>query len=184
MRELNLNPGDTLFIAGASGAIGTLVIQLAKAKGIRIAASASIKNQEYMKLLGAEKTVAYHDPDRVMKIKSWSDGGVDTALAIQPGTGTDSIQTIKDNGRLITVSGDANAVPPQRNITIKQMAHQLGTTELSQLVQAVAKDDLKVIIEQEYKFKDSLEALEKTETRHARGKVMVNVQDQCGFDHI
>lgn len=49
LREINLQKNDTLFVAGASGAIGTLVIQLANEKGIRVAASASAKNQNYMK---------------------------------------------------------------------------------------------------------------------------------------
>ena len=98
MRELNLNKGDTLFIAGASGAIGTLVIQLAKAKGIRISASASPKNHEYMKSLGAEQTVDYNDPDWTTRVKEWSNGGVTKALAIQPGTGEESIHVVKDGG--------------------------------------------------------------------------------------
>src|SRR5690554_5181810 len=63
MRELNLNKADSLFIAGASGAIGTLVIQLAATKGIHVSASASAKNHDYMKSLGAKQTVDYNDPD-------------------------------------------------------------------------------------------------------------------------
>ena len=110
MRELNLSSGDSLFIAGASGAIGTIIIQLAKAKGIRISASASAKNHDYMKALGAEQTVDYNDPEWIMKVREWSNGGVTKALAIQPGTAIESIQVVKDRGELITVSGDNTSV--------------------------------------------------------------------------
>ncbi len=176
MRDLNLNSGDSLFIAGASGAIGTILLQLAKAKEIRISASASAKNQDYMKGLGAEQTVDYNDPDWIMKVKEWSNGGVSKALAIQPGTGMESIQAVKDNGELITVSGDNTSVPSQRNIEVHQMGHQLFTNkEMIELVNEISQGKVEIVIEKEYVFKDALDALKKTETRRARGKLVVKV---------
>lgn len=176
MREINLKSGDSLFIAGASGAIGTLLIQLAKAKGIRVSASASLKNQDYMKSLGAEQTVDYNDPDWRMKVKEWSNGGIDKALAIQPGTGVESIQVVKDGGELITVSGDNTSVSSQRNIEVRQMSHQLFTNkEMIELVNEMSIGKIKVVIEKEYLFTNAIEALEKTETRRARGKLVVKI---------
>jgi len=179
MREINLKRDNTLFIAGASGAIGTLIIQLAKEKGIRISASASAKNHDYMKSLGAEHTVDYNDPDGTMKVKEWSNGGVDTALAIQPGTGTDSIKVVKDNGLLITVSGDSQTVVSERNIEVRQMAHQLFTNqEITDLINKISQGKIKVVLEKEYSFQDALEALKKTETRSARGKLVVKINQE------
>lgn len=176
MREINSNNGDSLFIAGASGAIGTLVIQLAKEKGIRISASASAKNHDYMKSLGAEHTVDYNDPDWMMKVQEWSKGGVNTALAIQPGTGSDCIKIVKDDGLLITVSGDSQTVIPERNIEVRQMGHQLFTNEqLVELINKIAQGKIKVVIEKEFPFNDAVEALKKTETRRARGKIIVKL---------
>lgn len=177
IREINLNKDDSLFIAGASGAIGTLVIQLAKEKGVRISASASEKNHDYMQSLGADFTVDYNDPEWVMKVKEWSNGGVDTALAIQPGTGTDSIKAVKDKGVLITVSGDAQTVIPERNIEVRQMGHQLFTNqEIIELINKISQEKIKVVIEKEYPFKNALDALKKTETRRARGKLIVTLK--------
>jgi len=176
MRELNLNNGDSLFIAGASGAIGTLVIQLAAAKGIRISASASAKNHAYMKSLGAEQTVDYNDPDWITKVKEWSNDGVTAALAIQPGTGIESIQVVKDGGELITVSGDNTSVTPQRNIEVRQLSHQQDTHQkMIELVNAISQEKIKVVIEKEYLFEQALDALEKTETKRARGKLIVKI---------
>lgn len=56
-KTLDLKPGDTLFIAGASGANGTFAIQLAKELGCIIAASASEINHDYLKSLGVTKTM-------------------------------------------------------------------------------------------------------------------------------
>lgn len=174
MRELNLVKRDTLFIAGASGAIGTMVIQLAAQKGIIISGSASERNHSYMKSLGAEKTVDYHNPEWKNQITDWSNGGVTAALAIQPGTGKESIKVVKDGGKLITVSGYNTQVTPERNIEIHQMRHQNETHQkVIELVNAISKDEIKVVIEKKYSFEQALEALEKTETRHARGKLVV-----------
>lgn len=174
MRALNLNKGDSLFIAGASGAIGTMVIQLAAKEGILISASSSEKNQDYMKSLGAEKTVDYNDPDWKNKIIEWSNGGVTAALAIQPGTETDSMEVVKDGGKLITVSGYNAQIEPVRNISVKQMEHHQDTKQkMIELVKSISTGEIKIVIEKEYPFEQALEALKKTETRHARGKLVV-----------
>ena len=176
MRSLNLNKGDKLFIAGASGAIGTIVIQLAVANGIRVSASASGKNHDYMKSLGVEKTVDYNDPNWQTEITEWSKGGVTAGLAIQPGTGNHSIEVVKDGGKLITVSGDNHTVVPVRNISVEQIGHNSDTQQkFVELINAVSKGEIRLVIEKEFSFIEALEALEKTETRHARGKLIVNV---------
>ncbi|MFD2762151.1 NADP-dependent oxidoreductase [Lentibacillus juripiscarius] len=172
MRALDLNKGDSLFIAGASGAVGTFVIQLAAAKGIHVAGSASARNHDYMTSLGAEKTVDYHDADWQKQVNEWADGGVTAALAIQPGTGKDSLPVVKDGGKVITVSGDQ--LEGERGITVQQMSHHQDThKDVIQLVHDIADEKIKLVIEKEYPFEQGLEALKKTETRHARGKLVV-----------
>ena len=174
MRELSLVRGDKLFIAGASGAVGTFVIQLAVAQGVRVSASASESNHAYLTSLGVEYAVDYHSSDWEDEVKQWADGGVDAALAIQPGTGMRSIAVVRDGGNLITVSGDNAQVTPERRISVRQMGHGSDTQrQVRDLVDAIAKGEVQVVIEKEYPFEQALEALEKTETRHARGKLVV-----------
>lgn len=176
MRSLDLSKGDKLFIAGASGAIGTIVIQLAKAIGVQVAASASAKNHDYMKALGAEKTVDYHDENWTDQVLEWSGNGVTAALAIQPGTGADSIKVVQDGGKLITVSGDNTSVTPVRDIHVAQMGHHTDTNQrVLEFIDSISKGDIKIEIEHEYSFEQALEALKKTETRHARGKLVVKI---------
>src|SRR5699024_955106 len=137
---------DDLFIAGASGAIGTFVIQLAATKGIHIAPSASEKNHNYTQAHGAEKTVDYDNPDWTNQVNKCNKNGVTAALAIHLGTGIDSIKVVKDGGKLITVSGDSDQVIPERNITIDQMGHHDDTKQkLVQLLRAISKGEIRVI---------------------------------------
>ncbi|GAA0427868.1 NADP-dependent oxidoreductase [Lentibacillus halophilus] len=172
MRALDLSEGDSLFIAGASGAIGTLVIQLAAARGIHAAGSASAQNHDYMTSLGADKTVDYHDTDWQQQIREWSGDGVTAALAIQPGTGKECIHVVKNGGKVVTVSGDQLA--DEQGVTVQQIGHHPDTQQdVIQLTKDIADEKITLVIENDYPFEQGLDALEKTETRHARGKSVV-----------
>lgn len=108
------------------------------------------------------------------KVQECSNGGVNTALAIQPGTGSDSIKVVKNDGVLITVSGDSQTVTSERNIEVRQMGHQLFTNlEMIELINKIEQGKIKVVIDKEYSFTKALDALKKTETRSARGKFVV-----------
>lgn len=168
---LPLSAGDTVFIAGASGAVGTLAIQLAKRRGLHVAASASAANQEYMQALGADKTVDYRDTDWQDQVRAWAPGGVAGAVAIQPNTGAESMQVVRDDGAVVMVSGDE--VNAERGITAKHLPHVDIQAELTQLLSDVVDGAITLTIDQTYPFEDALDALHKTQTRHARGKSVV-----------
>ena len=174
MQALDLKAGDTLFVAGASGAIGSLVIQLASAEGIRVVGSASQKNHDHILSLGAEKAVDYTDPDWKQYVRQWMPEGLSAALAIQPGTAEDCIDVVKDGGKVVTVSGDQ--VESKRNISVFQFQHHKETKPtFAQLISSVAEGRIRLIIEHVYPFEQAIAALEKTETRHARGKSVVSL---------
>lgn len=166
--------GDTLFVTGASGAIGTFVIQMAAAKGIRVAGSASQENQEYMLSLGAEKAVDYADPNWKDDIKQWFPAGVTAALAIQSNTAEGCIDIVKDGGTLVTDSMDK--VEPRRNIHVFQFENHDGMQlQLFQLAEDITQRKIRLILEHVYPFDQAITALEKTETRHARGKTVIRL---------
>ena len=174
MNALNLKKADTLFIAGASGAIGTFIIQLAADMGVRVIALASQKNHDYMKALGADITVDYKDAHWKDEVLKAIPNGVDMALAIQPNTAKDSMDVVKDNGKVITVSGDF--ISTERGISVSQFEHLLSWQDaLNGLVDKIVAGKVKVVIEKVYPFEQALDALEKTESRHARGKTVVSL---------
>lgn len=172
LHATDLQPGDNLFVAGGSGAIGTLAIQIAVAKGYSVAASASTKNHEYMKQLGAAKVVDYHEDDWHKQLKEWCPGGVDAAIAIQPGTASQSESVVKDGGVIVAVSGDQFV--PQRGIDLRQIPHVIDVRgELAELMNQVNSGTMQLSIEKSYDFVDGLDALEKVKSRHTRGKLVL-----------
>lgn len=159
----------SVFVSGASGAIGTLAVQLAVARGYRVGGSASRANHPLLLDLGVELAVDYGDDDWVEQVRCWAPGGVDAALAVPLGAGPAALPVVRDGGRLVTVSGDE--VAAERGVTVVQIAHRPETQgELAVLAADVAAGRVRVVIEQVYPFEEAVAALEKTETRHARGK--------------
>lgn len=171
---LSLQHGDSLFIAGASGAIGTLAIQLAKIKGLKVAGSASKKNHSYMQSLGADNTVDYYDADWISQICTWEPNGVDAAIAIQPGTSEDCLDTIKDGGSLVSISGES--VVPKRGIKTMVVPHDVSIEQqLVEFMNLVAIHEIQPVIEAAYPFESGLDALMKARSRRARGKSVLIV---------
>jgi len=95
-------------------------------------------------------------------------------MAIQPGTGITSMHVVKDGGKVIPISGDQ--FMPQRNITIEQLPYHVDIKdELVHFMNKIASDEVKLFIEQTYSFERGLEALQKTSTRRARGKLVITI---------
>ena len=175
IKALELNPDDTLFIAGASGSNGTFAIQLAKDIGCKTSASASKKNHDYMKSLGVTKAVDYKDPDWIEQVLEWMPGGVDAAIAIQPNTSISSMKVVKDGGKVISVSGDQFTT--ERNIKSVYFPYNMDVKEeLICIIDKIASKEINITIENVYDFEDGLEALEKVRTRRARGKSIIEIK--------
>src|SRR5262249_14125721 len=54
-----LQPGQTILIHGGSGGVGSFAVQIAKAHGARVIATASTANQDLLKQLGADVAIDY-----------------------------------------------------------------------------------------------------------------------------
>ncbi|MDB7018755.1 NADP-dependent oxidoreductase, partial [Escherichia coli] len=74
---LDLQPTDTVMIEGASGAVGTSLIQLLHIRGIRTLASASKKNEEKIRQLGVSDFSAYDQEDPGIKFQNQADTVID-----------------------------------------------------------------------------------------------------------
>lgn len=174
MKSAGLSSGDTIFIAGGAGAIGSLLIQLAKKQGATVFASASSKNHSLLKELGADYAVDYHDHGWQDQVLAIIPKGVDVGVGIHPGTPKGVQPVIKDDGVLIAVSGDQ--LPTDRGVTLKGVFNDVDVRpELLALMQAIQNAEIIQTIEKIYSFSDALEALSKVKTRHNRGKLVISV---------
>lgn len=63
LRKADLRPGRTILVYGASGSIGTAVVQLAKYFGVHVTAVCNTKNIEVVRSLGADEVIDYMKDD-------------------------------------------------------------------------------------------------------------------------
>ncbi|MFF7547309.1 NADP-dependent oxidoreductase [Streptomyces canus] len=100
---LGLEPGQTLAITGAAGAVGGHTVQLAKADGLHVVADASDQDETLIKELGADVVLrrGAEYPDRVRtEVPEGVDGLVDAASL-----GALCARAVRDRGRVVTLRG-------------------------------------------------------------------------------
>ena len=138
----NLQAGQTVLIHGGSGAVGSYAVQLAKQVGAHVIASASTKNLDYVRSLGADVVVDYrrqrfedfaHDVDVVLdtvggqtRERSWPlirNGGVLASLQPPP---PDQTIAQRHGIRAFMVRGH-----PRIGEIMPRMTHRLESGELA-----------------------------------------------------
>ncbi|MFI9596711.1 NADP-dependent oxidoreductase [Nonomuraea sp. NPDC052265] len=165
---LNLTPGETLVIDGASGGVGTLAVQLARRRGATVIGTASETNHTYLRSLGA--IPVRYGTDLGERIAAMAPGGVDAALDT---AGHGSLP------ELISLTGD-----PDRVVTLADFsAGQLGARfiaeepgdmpEILAEVAGLAAAGAITVPLTSYRLADSAAAHRASEAGHVRGKLVL-----------
>ena len=103
----DVQTGETVLVHAAAGGVGLLVVQLAAIRGARVIATASERNHEYLRRLGAEPTT-YGD-GLAERVRALAPDGVDAAIdCIGSDEAIDvSLQLVADRERIVTIVGSA-----------------------------------------------------------------------------
>lgn len=105
LTQLGVESG-TVLVSGASGGVGSAVVQLAVARGLRVVGTASAKNHAYLASLGA--TPVTYGPGLADRVADVAPGGVDGALDISgAGVLVDLVALVGDAIRVITIADTA-----------------------------------------------------------------------------
>jgi NADPH:quinone reductase-like Zn-dependent oxidoreductase len=102
-----LAPGEVLLVHGGAGGIGTMAIQLAKARGATVACTAgSAAKLDRCRELGADHAISYRDEDFVTAVKDFTGGrGADVILDIVGAPYlARNIDALATSGRLVQIS--------------------------------------------------------------------------------
>jgi NADPH:quinone reductase-like Zn-dependent oxidoreductase len=99
----NLQPGQRVLIHGGAGGVGSSAVQIAKARGAYVIATASPRHFELLRSLGADEVVDYHSVRFEEKLKD-----IDVVLnTVDADTGARSIAVVRPGGILVSVAGAA-----------------------------------------------------------------------------
>ena len=122
----HLQPGETLLVHGGAGGMGTLAIQLARARGARVLCTAGSQDKlARCRNLGADRAISYRDEDFVEVVREVTDGhGADVILDIMGASYLErNCEALAIDGRLMVIGLqggtkaqlDLGALLPRRN---------------------------------------------------------------------
>lgn len=169
---LDLQQGDTVVVHGAAGGVGTILTQLALARGLRVIGTAGEDNQERLRALGAIPVV--YGPGTPERIAAAADGqplAASIDLAGTPDAGAVAASVRGAGGQAITLvpeTAASHGIPLVRsNATAAQMRD---------LVASVVDGGLVVPVES-LPFDEIQETHRRLDSKHARGKLVLDLSD-------
>lgn len=168
----NLQQRQTVLILGASGGIGTLSIQLAKAKGATVIGVASKKNHDYMKSIGADYTIDYHNTHVGNEVKKIFPQGVDLIFDAASGeTLQQSLSAVKKGGSVVSILNPGNNI--DKSIDFHYVFVEPDSSQLDELRKLSDEGKIKVTVSKTYSLEEAAEAMKQIETHHTTGKIII-----------
>ena len=166
--QVGIQPGQALLVSGASGGVGSAVLQIARDRGITVIGTAGTANQSYLRSLGALATT--YDEGWVERVRKL--GHPNAALDLA-GSGV-----IRE---LVELTGD-----PQKVITIADLsAPELGVRfsgaagsvpdALAEAAALIAHKKLHIPIEKSYTLAEAATAHADSQAGHTRGRRVIVV---------
>ncbi|BFV59220.1 NADP-dependent oxidoreductase [Kitasatospora sp. CMC57] len=168
LTELKVGRGDTVLIHGASGGVGTVAVQLARAWGATVIGTASKRNHAYLRELGAIP-VTYGEglPARVREL---APDGVNAALdAAGRGALEASLELVPDRTRIGTIVD----YPGAQRLGLTALRGPRTAARLAELTALWESGALRLEIAATFPLTRAAEAHRLVEAGHVRGKAVI-----------
>ena len=177
LRIANVLPGQKVLISGASGALGTMAVQLAKNFGAEVTAVCSTANFDLMKSLGADHVIDYTKEDFTENEKKY-DVIFDTIGKVSVNK---ALKSLSDNGHLLLASagigtmigGSVKSMFIKKKIVsgvIKETVEDMNFFK-----QEIEQGKLKAVIDRTYPLEQIAEAHAYVDKGHKKGNVVIAI---------
>lgn len=173
-----LHQGQRVLIYGASGGVGTLAVQIAKAMNAHVTAVCSTRNLEMVQNLGADAIIDYTQQS-ITELDQQFDIVLDAValLSLQEG-----LNLVKRGGVMVSLNpGMGNPISKMlarlRGKRIESLLVKPDGTDLSYLADLVDRGCLSPVIDRIYELRDAQQSHEYSETKRARGKIVLSIDD-------
>ena len=178
-----LHAGQRVLIQGASGGVGSLAVQFAKAKGAYVIGTASAGNLDYVRQLGADEALDYRTQQVEELVRD-----VDVVLEASPvrdnAARLQAITTLKKGGIFVSVNLDfpfneeVRAALEEKQATGELSGNQPRQEWLREMAQLIDAGQVKVFISKVYPLAQVADAHRESQTWHVRGKLVLEIHKE------
>src|SRR6266478_6004808 len=170
-----LSAGQTVLIHGGSGGVGSFAIQIAKARGAKVFATASTPNQDLLKQLGADVAIDYTKQKFEEVAKD-----VDVVLdCVGKDTLARSYGIVKKGGIIVSLVARPNqAELDKHGIRGASLSVEPNSDELAEITKLIDERKIKVIVSQTLPLAEAAKAQIQADTHHTRGKIVLKVAEE------
>jgi NADPH:quinone reductase-like Zn-dependent oxidoreductase len=174
---LDLQRGETILIHGASGAVGHLAVQFAKARGARVLATASGKDGiAFVRRLGVDLVVDGKRDDIEPVARAFAPNGIDAILAFVGGPSlTRCLNTLRRGGRVAHPNGISPVPRQRRGLSITTYDAEAGIRQFERLDRAMRAAKLQIPIAKTYTLANAVRAHQRIAEGHVLGKIVLRV---------
>lgn len=170
-----IDKGQTVLIHGGSGGVGSFAIQIAKARGAKVIATASTRNQDLLNELGADVAIDYTK-------QKFEEIAKDVDVVIDP-VGRDTLArsygVVKKGGIVVTlVSRCDPAELKKREIRGESLSSHPDSIALGEITKWIEQKALRPVLTQVLPMAEAAKAVAQAETHHTRGKVVLKVAEE------
>jgi NADPH:quinone reductase-like Zn-dependent oxidoreductase len=168
-----LKPGETILIQGGAGGVAGFAIQLAKHLGATVVTTASTRNHDYVRRLGADRVVDYNKED-FTKVVSDCDIVFDT---VGGDVQVRSYEVLKPGGRLVWIApAPAGFQPTRKDVQLLRPGVARDRAHLERMVALLDAGAVSPPSITRYKLADAAEAHRVSEGRHLQGKLVFEIR--------
>ncbi len=166
---LGVHQGDVVLITAAAGGVGHLAVQIATGLGAHVVATASRRNHDFVRALGAKTVIDYTAEDVVAAIRTLYPDGVDKALnGVGGETANQGVHTLRDGGRMVDLTGSASVVRPGVRVDTEYVV-RADADRLAGVARMIDDGRLTLEIHEVFPFERAPDALEVVQARHTHG---------------
>ena len=177
LEKTNVGAGDVVLAHGASGGVGTVLVQLARERGARVIATGRPEKHDYLRSLGAEP-VAYGE-GLVERVRALAPDGIDVAIDL---VGTEeavdtSLELVPDRSRVLTIAAFGRA--PGLGIHLigngpgADPGLEVRPVGRAEALRLLSEGRIDIPIERVYKLDEVADAHRASMTRRTQGKLVV-----------
>ena len=178
LRKANIKVGDKMLVVGASGAVGTAMVQLGKHSGAEVTGVTSSANSDLVRSLGADMVIDYAKEDFTARSETY-DIIADTVRATSFAR---CKKVLREKGRLLAIAGGIPEMlaslwtPLTDGRKVIAGPAEERPQDVQRLADLAATGVLRPVIDRRYKFAQMAEAHAYVETGRKKGSVVVSVE--------